>query len=112
MIDLGKPLGTHQGIVFYGDHENDKIVYYLPDEIKFAPTPSGKLDLHLQMFKDESSTTGSAAELTKTGLHSRTGGDLRGGFVTVAKSDRVCESRPQSSGRGVRHDPSLDGRFR
>ena len=36
MLDFGKLYGTYEGITFYGDHENDALVYYLPDEVTLA----------------------------------------------------------------------------
>lgn len=56
MIDLGKPLGKHEGLQFYGDHENDKIVYYLPDEVTFARTPAGDAEMHFTTFNPETSS--------------------------------------------------------
>ena len=37
MLDLAKPLGTHEGLIFYGDHELTDLVYYFPDEVSLAP---------------------------------------------------------------------------
>ena len=34
MISYGKPLGTFEGLVFYGDDRNPNLVYYLPHEIQ------------------------------------------------------------------------------
>lgn len=34
MLDLEKSYGQFEGVVFYGDHQDDNIVYYFPDEIR------------------------------------------------------------------------------
>lgn len=67
MLDLSKPLGTHEGLVFYGDHETPNLVYYFPDEVSLA-TGSGaagaeQFELFFQVFSEGGAITGSLDEL-------------------------------------------------
>ncbi len=58
MLDLAKPYGVHENILFYGDHEQENIVYYLPNEVGLAPIISDHADqdkaydFFLQIFKE------------------------------------------------------------
>lgn len=69
MLDLGKPYGVHENIVFYGDHEQDNIVYYLPNEVSLAPVISDNtedektFDFFLQIFKEGTAIKGGLKEL-------------------------------------------------
>lgn len=51
MIDLGKQYGTFQGITFYGDHEDDALVYYLPDEVKLDKDNNSHHEMDLMLFR-------------------------------------------------------------
>ena len=30
MLDLSKAYGIYEGVVFYGDHQNENVIYYFP----------------------------------------------------------------------------------
>jgi peptidoglycan hydrolase-like protein with peptidoglycan-binding domain len=49
MIDLEKQYGTYEGITFYGDHLDDTIVYYLPDEVTLGEVENPSGDKHYAM---------------------------------------------------------------
>jgi hypothetical protein len=49
MLDISKPVGSVEGLTLYRDHENDKRIYFFPDEIGLA-APDGSPDLQLQVF--------------------------------------------------------------
>jgi len=72
MIDLAKPLGIHQNIIFYGDHENPDLVYYFPDEVDLAQRmdKDGKslelFELFFQLFHEGNVTEGGIEALQKT----------------------------------------------
>ena len=52
MLDLSKSYGRYEGVTFYGDHQDDSIVYYMPDEVMLAQSGSGDYDFCLQLFHD------------------------------------------------------------
>ncbi|MGC3946426.1 MAG: hypothetical protein QM762_18210 [Chryseolinea sp.] len=70
MIDLAKPLGIHEGLVFYGDHELTDLIYYFPDEVGLAPLPNvsdGKFyELFFQIFNEGDIIEGGLDDLRKT----------------------------------------------
>jgi len=72
MIDLAKPLGIHNDLVFYGDHELPDVVYYFPDEVKLARQTgsSGEVqdmyELFFQIFHEGTLSEGGIEELHKT----------------------------------------------
>ena len=66
MISYGKPLGTFEGLVFYGDDRNPNLVYYLPHEIDFAPRNNGKADLDLLIIRKGAAHSGGAADPRST----------------------------------------------
>ena len=88
MIDLGKPYGIHEGLIFYGDHENDSIVYYLPDEIKFAQKENGDPAVYLQVFQEDKILSGGIDELRKTA-------------GSILQLDAVCEVSPERLKKAV-----------
>lgn len=51
MLDLGKQYGTYQGITFYGDHEDEALVYYLPNEVKLANGKNSHHEMDLMLFR-------------------------------------------------------------
>ncbi len=69
MLDLSKPLGVHENIIFYGDHQQDDIVYYLPNEVGLVPIISEddsndkKFDFFLEIFKEGTAIKGGLKEL-------------------------------------------------
>src|SRR5690554_5816872 len=71
MIDLAKPLGVHNELVFYGDHEFPDIVYYFPDEVRLARQSGTTTDLDayellFQIFHEGGVNEGGVDELRKT----------------------------------------------
>ncbi len=52
MLDLGKQYGTYQGITFYGDHEDEALVYYLPNEVKLAKGKNSHYEMDLMLFSE------------------------------------------------------------
>lgn len=70
MIDLAKPLGIHEGLVFYGDHELNDLIYYFPDEVSLAPLTNvsdGKFyELFFQIFNEGDVIEGNLDDLRKT----------------------------------------------
>lgn len=60
MLDLSKPLGQHEGLIFYGDHEHDNLVYYFPDEVELAPQEGvpGFYEMNLSVFSEGDVETG------------------------------------------------------
>ena len=52
MLDLSKSYGRYEGLTFFGDHQDDHIVYYLPDEVALAQSGNGGYDFFLQLFHD------------------------------------------------------------
>lgn len=72
MLDLAKPLGVYEGLIFYGDHEINDLVYYFPDEVSLAPqhNPDGSTnpfyELFFQIFSEGDVVEGSIEDLRKT----------------------------------------------
>lgn len=86
MLDLGKPYGTYEGLVFYGDHEDDSLVYYLPDEVGLAPGNGQKraYELFFQFFQESKMVSGTAKD-----LESSAGSFLQLGVCCTVKPDRL-----------------------
>lgn len=55
MLDLEKNYGLHEGLQFFGDHESDNIVYYLPDEVNLSKKSceDDTYDFFFQIFKEK-----------------------------------------------------------
>jgi len=91
MLDFAKNLGVFDEIIFYGDHEADNIVYYLPDELGFSKTSTagGETDyeLMLQLFKDGQSIEGGIDELKKNS----------GGILSLGVQCGVTELRLEAA---------------
>ncbi|MDD4107648.1 MAG: hypothetical protein PHH93_02900 [Prolixibacteraceae bacterium] len=72
MIDLAKPLGIHNDLVFYGDHELADLVYYFPDEVRLARQTDSNgegqdmYELLFQIFHEGTVNEGGIEELRKT----------------------------------------------
>jgi hypothetical protein len=72
MIDLAKPLGIHEGIIFYGDHEQPDLIYYFPDEVSLAPQMSSNgnatniYELFFQIFHEGDVAEGGIEDLRKS----------------------------------------------
>ena len=69
MLDLSKPYGTYKNILFYGDHKQENIIYFLPSEVGLAPIISDNpdqeraYDFFLQIFKEGRAIKGGLEEL-------------------------------------------------
>ncbi len=94
MLDLAKPYGTHEDILFYGDHEQDNIVYYLPNEVGLAPviledgTKNGAFDFFLQIFKEGRAIKGGLEELENS-----SGAIMSLGVQCIARKERLEKAR-------------------
>lgn len=86
MLDLGKPYGEYEGLVFYGDHEDDSLVYYLPDEVGLAPRNGQKrvYELFFQFFQESKMVSGTARD-----LEASAGSFLQLGVCCTVKPDRL-----------------------
>ena len=89
MIDLAKPYGIHEGLVFYGDHENDSLVYYLPDEIKFSQKDDGDPAVFLRVFQEDKILSGGIDELRNTA-------------GSILELDAVCAVSPERLDKAVK----------
>jgi hypothetical protein len=65
MLDLSRPLGPIEGLTLYRDHEQENLVYYLPDEIDLRMLAADRPDLALQIFFPDEAVTGGAGDLEK-----------------------------------------------
>ena len=64
MLDLDKPLGVYQKLSFYGDHEKDDVIYYLPDEVHLDKRSDSELyELSLIKFYESKIVDGSSDAL-------------------------------------------------
>lgn len=66
MLDFGKLYGTYEGITFYGDHENDALVYYLPDEVTLALGKESHYEMDLMIFHKNQIVSSEAIDLNDT----------------------------------------------
>ncbi|WP_204344376.1 hypothetical protein [Psychroserpens algicola] len=70
MLDLSKPYGVYKNIIFYGDHEQEKVVYYLPNEVGLAPVihedNESSFDFFLQIFREGTAIKGGLEALEDT----------------------------------------------
>ncbi len=72
MIDLSKPLGIHNDIIFYGDHEHSDLVYYFPDQVSLAKQmggggdETGLYELFFQIFHEGDISEGGIEDLRKS----------------------------------------------
>lgn len=99
MLDLGKPFGTHQGLECYGDDKDDKVVYYLPDEIKFTKV-DGKSDFRLRVFRETKSFSGGADSIRNS-----LGSIFELGVTCDVDPDRLNKAKASvKSARGLSDD--------
>ncbi|GAB3043974.1 hypothetical protein [Spirosoma pulveris] len=102
MLDLAKPLGIHEGLIFYGDHELTDLVYYFPDEVSLAPqrTPVGGAsdfyELFFQMFSEGDIVDGSLDDLRKTA-----GSILSLGVQCTVSPERLAKAVAKLKGSGL-----------
>lgn len=86
MLDLAKPLGIHNDLVFYGDHELPDVVYYFPDEVKLARSTGESNDIYellFQTFHEGIVNEGGIEDLRKTA----------GSILQIGVQCKVDESR-------------------
>ncbi len=94
MLDLAKPYGVHENILFYGDHEQDNVVYYLPNEVGLAPIISDDddqekaYDFFLQIFKEGRAIKGGLEELEDS-----SGAIMSLGVQCIASEERLETAR-------------------
>jgi len=94
MLDLAKPYGVHENILFYGDHEQENIVYYLPNEVGLAPIISDDVDqvkaydFFLQIFKE-----GRAIKGDLEALEDSSGAIMSLGVQCIANEKRLEKAR-------------------
>lgn len=94
MLDLSKPYGVHEDILFYGDHEQENIVYYLPNEVGLAPLISDDdnqdkaYDFFLQIFKEGRAIQGGLKELEDS-----SGAIMSLGVQCIANAERLEKAR-------------------
>lgn len=89
MLDLSKPLGVHENIIFYGDHQQNDVVYYLPNEVGLAPIISDnnsgkKFDFFLEIFKEGIAIKGGLKELEDS-----SGAIMSLGVQCIASKERL-----------------------
>ena len=65
MLDLSKSYGRYEGVTFFGDHQDETIIYYLPDEIKLSPRPDreDEYEFFLQLFHENKMVDASSSAL-------------------------------------------------
>ncbi len=93
MLDLSKSYGTYKGVVFYGDHENEKLIYYLPNQIRLsrildAPNEQLSYELQLQIFHEGQAVEGGLGELEKS-----SGSILSIGIECVVEEERLEDAK-------------------
>lgn len=105
MLDLSKNLGVFENLIFYGDHDNNSLVYYLPDEVNFSKTNIGgeeDYELMLQLFQDGQSIVGNIDQFKKN-----SGGILSLGIECKVTSKRLSKALEQLiDERGLPEDTS------
>ena len=65
MLDLSKSYGRYEGVTFFGDHQDETIIYYLPDEIKLSPRPDreDEYEFFLQLFHENKMVDASSSDM-------------------------------------------------
>lgn len=68
MLDLSKSFGRYEDVTFFGDHQNETIVYYLPDEVMLAPRTDGRggYEFFMQLFHENKMEDSSRDDLEDT----------------------------------------------
>lgn len=99
MLDLSMSFGNYEGITFYGDHKDNNIVYYFPNEIKLATKNDEEkgYELALQVYY-ENKLVDSASEydLEKTA----------GSFLQLSVNCTVSPQRLEKAFAALRKDHS------
>lgn len=84
MLDLSKPLNSVEGVTLYGDHVEQDLVFYLPDEIDLVPLAPDRPDLSMQIFYPDEAMVG-----TGDSLESAVGSILSLGVRCEVSQDRL-----------------------
>lgn len=68
MLDLSKSYGKHGGVTFFGDHQDDNIIYYLPDRVSLAKKADreDEYEFYMQLFHDNKMVDASSDDLENT----------------------------------------------
>ena len=68
MLDLSKSYGRYGGVTFFGDHQNDNIVYYLPDHVELARKTGNEdeYEFNMLLFHDNKMADASSDDLENT----------------------------------------------
>ena len=66
MLDLTKQYGVYQGISFFGDHEDNSVVYYLPDEVRLDEDQNAHYEMDLMLFQKSNIVSNKAIDLDST----------------------------------------------
>lgn len=68
MLDLSKSYGRYEGVSFFGDHQDDNIVYYLPDHVELARKAGteDEYEFFMQLFHDNKMEDASIDDLEDT----------------------------------------------
>ena len=84
MLDLSKAYGIYEGVVFYGDHQNENVIYYFPNEIKMAKRTddNNKYELGLQLFYENKMVDASSSSSLD---------DTAGSYLRLSS---ICEITP------------------
>ena len=98
MLDLSKPLGIHEGLIFYGDHELPDLVYYFPDEVGLAPQKDapGLYEMYLQAFSESDVSEGGMEALRNSA-----GSILSLGVQCTVSEKRLQKAMDQVKDTGV-----------
>ena len=84
MLDLGKIFGTYDGLTFYGDHEHDDVVYYLPDEVRLCKDTESHYEMNLLVWREGDFVSSDKVDLEKT-----VGSFLQMGVCCTVGQDRL-----------------------
>lgn len=68
MLDLSKSYGRYENVTFFGDHQDETIVYYLPDEITLSKKNDNEdeYEFFLQLFHENKMIDASSTYLEDT----------------------------------------------
>ena len=84
MLDLAKIYGTYEGLTFYGDHEHDDVVYYLPDEVRLCKDTESHYEMNLLVWREGDFVSSDKVDLEKT-----VGSVLQMGVCCSVEQDRL-----------------------
>lgn len=102
MLDLNKSYGQFEGISFYGDHEQETLIYYFPDEVQLAEVTQSEhtkaYDLHLQIFKDDLRVVDTLEDVA----------DNSGAILSLGVECKVAPKRLEKASRKLANKLGLD----